>query len=526
MKITMKNRIFIIIAILLLSTSALLGQGNPATNLEQIEKKLDWVIYRINLEQWNLYTTGRADSLEFYQNLYDYILKSDEMKKLLGDDRKSFSKQVDLRRLELLESTLLSSGIENSLEISSLRDSLFNLNRTYRPNYDGDTISTNHLYQIYRNENNPQRREQAYRAYVSVGEKLQEGLSQLIKMRNNAAVDLGYNNYLNIVFKEQNLKLDDYAKLLRELSEKSDQTYRNILERMKTNLRKNDLEIWDLAYAHKSINSRVDQFFPVDSQLVYVKQSLKDIGFNLEKMPIYYDLESRPEKSEFAYAFPIKPPDDMRILANLIDGYQSCETLMHEVGHAVHFAKIKQDEPLFYHLINSIWIEGMAQTLAGLMKNSDWLQYYAHVPKADADNFMEAQKELAVVYLRSTLLRLNFELEAYKNPNRDLNQLYWSLFEQYMYLPKHADIYPWASIIHYTTHPVYLQNYLYADIIAAQSLAFISEMYEGQMFKRTTGSFLNQNFYRFGSRYDWRDLFDRGTGEELDPSYFLNNLGL
>lgn len=522
----MMNRIVISFIFVLLLTVSVMAQGNPEANLNQIEKKLDWVLYRLNLEQWHQYTTGQADSLEFYSNLYDYILNSDELKKLLGPDRKSFTKQVDMRRLDLLESSQLSTSIENEYEITQLRDSLFNLNRTFRPQMDGETTTTGAVYQLYRTDNNPQRREAGYRSYVSVGTNMQDGLTRLIKLRNKAAADLGYNNYLNIVFKEQNLSLDDYAKLLRELSEKSDQAYRNILERMKTNLRKNDLEIWDIAYAHKNIASRVDQFFPVDSQMVYVSNSLKDIGFNLDKMPIYYDLESRPEKSEFAYAFPIKPPDDMRVLANLVNGYQSCKILMHEIGHTVHFAKIKQDEPLFYHMTNSIWVEGMAQTLAGLMKESAWLQQYAHVPEADANSFVDTQKELGIVYLRTTLLRLTFELEAYKNPNRDLNQLYWTLFEQYMYLPKHTDLYPWASIIHYTTHPVYLQNYLYADMIAAQSLAFIGEMYEGQLFKRTTGSFLNQNFYRFGSRYDWKDLFDRGIGEELDPGYFLNQLGL
>jgi peptidyl-dipeptidase A len=119
-----------------------------------------------------------------------------------------------------------------------------------------------------------------------------------------------------------------------------------------------------------------------------------------------------------------------------------------------------------------------------------------------------------------------FEYEAYLNPNRELNRLYWDLFEQYMLLPRHEDVRPWASLIYYTTHPVYLQNYLYADMIAAQTIDALEDMYGEIVGNESFSSFLNQNYFRFGGRYEWRDLLERGTGERLNPEHLIRRLGI
>jgi len=93
-----------------------------------------------------------------------------------------------------------------------------------------------------------------------------------------------------------------------------------------------------------------------------------------------------------------------------------------------------------------------------------------------------------------------------------------------MMLPRHDDLKPWAALIHYTTHPVYLQNYLYADIITAQTRDYLKRNYSSLVNNPTVGSFLIQNYLRFGSRYDWRELLKRGTDEDLNPGYLISKL--
>lgn len=494
--------------------------------LDSLEMKLEWLDYRIAEESWELYTEGRSDSLEFYRELYDYVTSDRETFEHLRPAKHLLTDEADQRRRELAYSTLLLSRVEARRDIARLRDSLAVVDINYRAEFEGEKRSSNYLYRTYRTDRSPIRRDIAYRAWCSVGLELADGLEQLFRLRNQQARRLGYNNFLGLVFAQQGLETREYLTLLRQLDSLSEKQYESILDKAKGKLGLNDLEIWDLAYAYAHINGEVDRYFPADSQLLYIKRSLKKIDINLDQLPIYFDLASREGKSQFAYAFPIKPPYDLRVLANLSDGLYSTRVLLHEIGHAVHFTHIAQDRPLFKNTLSASWAEGMAQIAAALCDERSWLETYAAMPAGLIDRYITAKQERDIIYLRTTLMRLYFEYEAYVNPNRDLNKLYWDLFERYLLLPRHDEIKPWAAIIHYTTHPVYLHNYLIADIIAAQTVDYLKKNYGVVVDNPMVGSFLVQNYFRFGSRYDWRELLERGTGERLNPEYLMDRLGI
>lgn len=501
-------------------------QQDVGAVLADLESKFEWLDYRLSQEQWELYTTGESDSLNFFENLYGYIVSDPEDFQALKNSQNSIRDEEDKRRHDILYGSFLTGRVENEPTIAELRDSLSRIDLSYRAQFEGEKHTANYLYQTYRTSRDRSRRELAYRAYVSVGEEIADGLAQLMRLRNQEARRLGYNNYLGLVFSQIDLSSTDYLALLRQLDTLSKVPYERVLEKAKGRLNIDYPEIWDIAYSFNSINSRVDRFFPIDSQLVYIKNSLKAIGFNLEKLPIYYDLESRPDKSQFAYAFTIKAPYDMRVLANQSNGHYSTTVLMHEIGHTLHSAFVRQDNDLFNRNFDGFTSEAMGQLLASMTTDPTWLAKYAHMPPDLIESFIESNREEEIIYLRTTLHRLQFEYEAYQNPNRDLNQLYWDLFEKYMMLPRHEELRPWASIIHYTTHPIYLQYYLYADMITAQALDYIDNNYEGLVDRSTSGAYLMQNFYRFGSRYSWRSLVKRATDNELSPEYYLKRLAL
>ena len=517
------------LAVLLVLSScqeAQLTEEEVVSCLDSLEMKLEWLDYRLAEESWDLYTEGRSDSLEFYRGLYVHVTSDRETFEHLRQAKQLLTDEADQRRRELAYSTLLLSRVEAQRDIARLRDSLAAIDINYRAEFEGEKRSANYLYRTYRTDRSRIRREIAYRSWCSVGLELAEGLEQLFRFRNQQARRLGYNNFLAMVFAQQGLETKEYLALLRQLDSLSEKQYEAFIDKAKGRLGLNDLEIWDLAYAYADINGEVDRHFPADSQLLYIKRSLKKIDFNLDQLPIYFDLASREGKSQFAYAFPIKPPYDLRVLANVTDGLYSTRVLLHEIGHAVHFVHIAQDRPLFTNALSASWAEGMAQIAAALCDERSWLETYPYMPAEVIDRYIAAKQEQDIIYLRTTLMRLYFEYEAYVNPNRDLNKLYWDLFEKYLKLPRHDEIKPWAAIIHYTTHPVYLHNYLIADIIAAQTVNYLKRNYGTVVDNPKVGSFLVQNYFRFGSRYDWRDLLERGTGEKLNPKYLMDRLGI
>ena len=520
--------LIILIAALLLNSCQenQISKEQVLAELDSLEYKFEWLDYRIAQEQWNLYTKGYSDSLEYYTGLYNYTISDKEMLNVLNHGKRYLNDEDNLRRYDLFYSAVLTGQVETEKTISELRDSLNKFDITYRPDFNGEKITQSNLYNSYRTNNNRLVREQSYRSWTQIGNELAGGLEQLFRLRNQQARTLGYNNNFALVLSQMEVDQPTYLKLLDRLDSLSQDTYQNILQDIRSKLKYDDIEIWDIAYAYKNINVKIDNYFPVDIQLDIVKSSLEKIGYDIDQLPIYFDLESREGKSQFAYAFPIKPPYDVRVMANLTKGLYSTRVLMHEVGHALHATQISQDRSLYTNSIASAWGEGMAQLIAAQCDEKDWLLNEANIPVAVVDEFTNAKKEQDVIYLRTTLCRLMFEYEAYKNPNRDLNKLYWDMFEKYMFLPRHEDLKPWAGIIHYITHPVYLQNYLYADIITAQSLNTIERLYDHYYGNNLAGSFMTQNYFRFGSRYLWHEMLKRGTDEDFNPDYLIERIGI
>lgn len=523
----MKKIVIIILLSLVLSFStANSDEKSLLVQFDELEQKLDWLYYRISLEQWDYYTTGKSDSLEYYQNLFDYVLSDKELVKAVSKNNYRFENDIDARRFELIKSIIITDKSGGRNTTSKLQDSLSIIDILFRADFENEKVTAGKVYKIYRTDSNSGRRESAYRAWCAVGEEMQDGLSRLFRMRNRDAKRQGYNNYMALSFNQMDLNFEEYKSLLKRLKTLSEQPYRTILNKAKLNYKQGELEIWDLAYTYSGINNTIDNYFPVDSQMLFIKRSLKDIGFNLDDLPIYYDLESREDKSQLAYGFTIKAPVDMRVLANLNKGLYSTRVLLHEIGHTLHSAFIKQERQIFANVIDGLWMESIAQIFTSMMSEKKWLSEYAHIPDDLIDRYLDAKKEQDIIYLRTSLLRLNFEIEAYKNPNRDLNKLYWSLFEEYLSLAPHDDIYPWASLIYYTTHPVYMQNYLIADIVTAQTREYLISNYDVITKNQNFKSFIVQNYLRFGSRYGWRELLKRGTDSDLSPDVLIKSLGI
>ena len=503
-----------------------MSRADIVQTLDSLEHKLTWLDYRINLERWEQYTGGDSDSLAYFEELYNVVVSDPMALSRLDNGRQTRFDEIDQRRYDLIYGDLMVGRIESTPNVRQLRDSLSRMDINYRATFEGERRPAGYLYNLYRTDNNRDRRERAYRAWTAIGDSLADGLQRLIRLRNQTASRLGYTNFVTVAFRSQSLDPQKHLKLINRLDSLSAEPYRQLLDKRRTELNVSQMEVWDLAYSDASTMRQVDALFPVDSQMEYIDRSLFAIGFDLDSLPIYFDLEAREGKSQFAYAFAIRPPYDQRVLANLTDGIYSTEVLLHELGHALQNAAFTQNRQLFAWSVAGAWTEGMAQTLAALVRDSVWLVNYGHLSPQLASKYLKLRQEQDIIYLRSQLVRLVFEFEAYNNPNRDLNQLYWDLVDRYLFTPRHLDIKPWAAVIHFTTHPVYLQNYLLADMISAQSLEYVREQYGPPVDNIAFRSFLNQNYFRFGSRYPWEEMLERGTGKPLSSAAYERQLGL
>ena len=497
-----------------------LSRQSVITVLDSLEHKLQWLDYRLAAERWDYITEGESDSLEFFEQLYDHVLTDEQDYNLLRRGRKLLTDEADQRRAELILSRMQVGRIELQPEVTALREAI-----GYPKVLAGGGIVGSPLVDSSaggRPDNDAQRPGELY-----VDPQLSDAMGRLMRLRNQLARREGFNNYYALSMKSQGLDVDEHLGLVRQLEEASLSRYRQTRDSLTAQMGGAEPTVWDVS---KLIvyhgGGGVWSAFPWDSSLVLVKQSLRAIGFDLDRLPVYIHEAKTGSETALAHCIPVKPPNDVRIWIYPETAMYASHDFLHQIGRALHSTHVAQDRSVFNTFLHPIWRESMAQIFAYMLDEPAWLEKYARASSASIERHRREQEGTEVARLRWTLMHLMFEYKAYTNPNRDLSKLYWDQVEKYMLMPRQDGPDYWALIGDYASRPVQMHNDLYGAIIAAQTLAFLDKQYGGLVDNPDAYSFLVQNYMRFGSRYPWQDLLRRGTGENLNSGYYLARLGL
>ncbi|MFZ5980759.1 MAG: M3 family metallopeptidase [Candidatus Zixiibacteriota bacterium] len=494
--------------------------------LDSLELKLDWLDYRLAGERWAFNTTGKADSLEFYENLYNYVFADLETYNLLNRHKNLVKEEEDIKRFELLNARFLSSIIEAKNPVKSLGDTLMGLHQNYQPEYMSEFKTLPEISDVIANDKNRTQREMAFRTYYQLGQNMESGMERLFRIRNQQARKTGYNNYMALLANRDEIKPDQCEKLIKQIDSLTTGAYMGLIEKIRGTLSFSEVELWDIPYYFSGVNNEINAFFPIDSQLDDTRASLSGLGFQLDKLPIYLTLEESPERPGDTKTFIIKTPYDQRLQGNIGSGFAEIRRLHEQFGYLLYSSFIAQDKHLYNQPLYGPFADGMLNVFGSITESKEWLGQYTDAPQSLIDRFVTASREKHLIDLRLLLVRMEFEFEAYTNPTRDLNKLYWDIFERYMSLPRHDDIKIWALDRCYINRPLTYKNDLLAVLIAAQTLTYLEKNNDSIVGNPETRAFLVQNYFRFGSRYGWQDLLQRGTGEDLNISYYLDWLDI
>jgi peptidyl-dipeptidase A len=126
------------------------------------------------------------------------------------------------------------------------------------------------------------------------------------------------------------------------------------------------------------------------------------------------------------------------------------------------------------------------------------------------------------------------ERALYRDPEQDLDTLWWDLVERFQWVPRPdgRSAPDWASKIHFSIAPVYYHNYLLGEMMATQlEHHLVTTVLGGGPGARSryvhspeVGAFLREQLYRGGRTQDWRAALVRATGRPLDPGAFVADL--
>jgi hypothetical protein len=161
--------------------------------------------------------------------------------------------------------------------------------------------------------------------------------------------------------------------------------------------------------------TRFDPYFPAADMEPAVRRQVTEMGASpVADGRIIYDLAPRPGKRSRAFCAPVRIPREVYLVLLPFGGATDYRTLMHELGHALHFGYTRDDLPFEFRWLgdNSI-TEGYAMLFDHLLHDPGWLLRYSALGRARVGEYRRAAAFEELQFLRRYSAKLLYELRLY-----------------------------------------------------------------------------------------------------------------
>ncbi len=509
---------------------------------------------KVNIAYWNASISGKREDFERCAGLQVRLQQIYADKEAFERIRRwrtdpTIKDPLFTRQIELLYYDYLRNQIDPELneKITRLGSEIENHFNIYRGSIDGRTLTSNEILQILRESDDSVYRKKAWETGKAVGEIVADELITLVKLRNQAARSLGYDNFysMSLDLSEQN-ELEILA-LFDELDELTRDRYEIIkrdIDRIlaaQYGISPKDIRPWHYEDPFFQETPRLDsvdldRYFESHDIIRLVREFYAGINLEIDEILEKSDLYERPGKGQHAYCMDIDRKGDTRILANVKNNENWTGTMLHELGHAVYVKNINPSLPfLLREEAHTFATEAIAMLFGRLSKNAEWIQAAVGISRSEkeqiSDDLSKSLRLSQLIFARWCQVMLRFERALYSNPDQDLNALWWKLVRKYqrLKLPGKRNAPDWASKTHFVSAPVYYHNYMLGELLASQLDHYIRSniipqaggkiSYHGQP---EIGAYLKQEIFSLGTSHRWDQLIKHATGEPLTPRYFVD----
>lgn len=171
-----------------------------------------------------------------------------------------------------------------------------------------------------------------------------------------------------------------------------------------------------------------DAWFDAGRALPAVTGTLAGLGIELTELPnVTLDLEPRPTKVPRAFAVPVRVPGDVRMTLQPRGGYQDYRTLLHELGHVLHFAHVDARLPAAWrHLGDNSVTEGYAFLFDHLLAEPGWLDEHLGIPAAELAGWLDFEAFRRLFMLRRYAAKLLYELRLDRDGASATSRAYYA----------------------------------------------------------------------------------------------------
>jgi len=521
--------------------------------LKAYEAKVIPLSNESSLASWNAQISGKDEDykksaeLQYQLNLI-YSNKDDFAKLKKFKESGAITDSILSRELTILYNDYCGNQYDTMKlkKIIDLENDIQKKFNTFRAVVGKDSLTDNQVEEILLNSTDSKKLEATWLATKKSGKNVADDVIRLVKMRNEEAKALGYNNYheMSLKLSEQDpkdieklydqldsLTKDEFAKLKNDVDEYYAKRYK---------IKKEDLMPWHyqnrfFQEAPKIYDIDLNKYYKGKDLVKITEEYYKSLGMDITDIAKKSDLYEKPGKYQHAQEMNIDKAGDIRVMTNVVDNEYWMNTLLHEFGHSVYDKYIDKSLPFTLRdPAHTFTTEAIAEMFGRFSSNPQWIKDMIGISdkeKAEIEDLVNKNLRLQqLVFSRWSQVMYRFEKSMYENPDQDLNKLWWDLVEKYQLLkrPKDRNEPDWASKIHLVTSPCYYHNYLLGELLASQMYYYVTEKvlkstdFKNQSFanKPEAGKFFMEKIFKPGARYYWNDMIEKATGEKLTAKYY------
>ena len=159
-----------------------------------------------------------------------------------------------------------------------------------------------------------------------------------------------------------------------------------------------------------------DGFFPAATLEESVRRQVREMGMDpTADGRVIYDTAEREGKRSRAFCAPVRVPDEVYLVLRPHGGQSDYTTLLHELGHALHFALARGDYPFEYRWVgdNSV-TEAYAMLFDHRMQSAPWLKRYTALAGPHVERYLRVAGFEELHFLRRYCAKLIYESQLYE----------------------------------------------------------------------------------------------------------------
>ncbi len=455
-------------------------------------------------------------------------------------------RQIDVLYLQYLEKQVEPELLKKITAKANAVEQKFNV---FRAKVGDQEMSDSQVRKVLKESTNSEERQKVWEASKRSGANVEADLKELVKLRNEAAKQLDFKNYHEMMLTLNEQTAPELIKLFDELDELTREPFAKAKAEIDERLAKKcgvmvaDLMPWHYhdPFFQESpavFDADLDEPFRKADILKLCEKFYDGIGLPIGDVIARSDLYEKKGKSPHAFCTDIDREGDVRVLANIAPTEYWMSTMLHELGHAVYSSKnIPQAVPYVLrgeaHILTT---EGVAMQFQKFSKQRIWLEKMGvkvENPKAFDEASAKVLRNELLIFSRWCQVMLRFEKGMYEKPEQDLNTLWWELVAKYQLLkrPKDRNAPDYGAKIHICSAPVYYHNYMMGQLFASQVHHTIArEVYDKAdpatvlyIGDKKVGDFMKKKVFEPGRTLNWKELMKHATGEELSAKAFAKD---